>query len=455
VTVQGSGEEVDGSITSFGYNNPTEISGLSIFSSGNVGSGNVATLSRIGDFNLNFNVYDIDGFRHLDVYVVLYNDGVRNLDSGVTATYINSGVRDNALVIRWLAPERALYLSGLTEDYEFAIDSNEDNFLVKSGTEALDSFYSSGLEDFVTPTEFNAQENVSWVVYSGSSVVTDSGTVSVFNASGVETSSGNRVLRRNVTIPIKMSKVAPTSGVWNYAVYVFDRLQQEITQPKTNIVEPHYLRATTDYTNQWYGEIEVDQNSLVQFPSVQAGSGFSRSSGVITVRFTSNGEYSQLVNTDTTWQPNSIVPGRPLHAYLVPSSGLTSNESLLTSQGNRFALQARRVTLAGDGSATTDVDLVLDNVAELVPAATSVNSGIYMFTRTGDPIQSKIVEISTAPLTTEIGVVSTFDFQIRLSRVFQTIHAVNDTEQTTIYTGNIYLGISNSDTPGTFFNTNE
>jgi hypothetical protein len=457
VTVQGSGDPVKGEITSFGYNNPTEISGLSIVNSGTRAVDD--DLSRIGEFELNFNVYDIDGFRHLDVYVVLYNDGDSNTDSGVTLDYINSGVRDNALVIRWLAPERSLYLSGLssTDTFLFDIDSNIDNFLVKSGTTNIGDFYGSGVTDFVRPTDFNAQSGVSWIVYPGSSTETDSGIVSIYDSSGVETSSGNRILRRNVTIPIKMSKVAPSSGDWNYAVYVFDRLQQEISQPNTGIVEPHILRANVDYTNQWYGEIEVLGVAAIEFPTVEAGSGMTPSSGVITARFTSNGNYSQLVSADTTWTPNSQVPGRPLFAYLIPSSGFASGDAVdinsIDTQGNRFALEARRVSIAGGGTEEDYVGVVLPDAAgDLAPANTA--AGTYRQARSGTNdaiLKSKIVEIATAAGTTEFGVESTFDFRIQLSRVFQTIHFVNGVEQTTIYTGSIQLGIQNSTTASDFF----
>lgn len=457
VTVQGSGEEVDGSITSFGYNNPTEISGLSIFESGL--TTNVSELSRIDDFELNFNVYDIDGFRHLDVYIVLYNTATRNDDSGVTSTFINSGVKDNALVIRWLAPERALYLSGLTVDagetFAFPIDSGIDNFLVKSGTSGLDTFYSSDIADFVRPTDFNNQSDVTWVVYSGSSEITDSGLVSVYDASGVETSSGNRVLRRNVTIPIKLSKVAPSPGVWNYAVYVYDRLQQEISQPKTDVVEPHYLRANDDYTNQWYGEIDVQEGAFIEFPTVEAGSGFSQSSGVVSVLFVSNGTYSQLVNADTTWKPNATVPGRPIFAYLINSSGFTGSdgtEGTLGTEGNRFSLQANRVSINGVNDSDNFVDLVLNSGAGLVPPR---NDGSYAQAREDSAVSSKIVQIETASGTTEAGINSTFNFQIKLSRVFQTVHSIDEAEQTTIYTGNIQLGISNSTESGVFFDPND
>lgn len=460
VTVQGTGDDVDGEITTFGYNNPTAGSGLTIFSSGVGSPEDVDSLSRIGDFELNFKVFDIDGFRHLDVYIVLYNEdeSVSNNDSGLTLTYINSGVKDNALVIRWLAPERSLYLSGLSDSgvdtFEFPIDSGIDNFLVKSGTTAIGDFYASGVTDFERPADFNSQSNVTWVVYSGTSTVARSGVVSVYDENEDETSSGIRVLQRDVTIPIKMSKVAPSSGVWNYAVYVFDRLQQEITTSKTGVVEPLTLRADDHYDNEWYGEISVFENSGIIFPTVEAGSGnFTRSSGVISVNFISNGRYSQLVSSDTTWKPNAIVPSRPDFAYLIPSSGLTSSvsadESVLAGQGNRFAIQARRVTIDAAGDATSAVDIVLNSGTDLVPENGDDN---YVTSRSDTAKSSKISEIETADGTDELGIVSTFDFQIKLSPVFQTIHSIDGVDQTTIYTGNIQLGVSNATGGGTFFN---
>lgn len=460
ITVQGTGDPVDGEITTFGYNNPTAASGLTIFSSG--ASADVETLSRIGEFELNFKVFDIDGFRHLDVYIVLYNEdeSTSNVDSGLTLAYINSGVQDDALVMRWLAPERSLYLSGLAEggeQFDFPIDSGIDNFLVKSGTTSIGDFYGSGVVDFVRPADFNNQNDVTWVVYSGTSTITDSGLVSVFDENGNEISSGTRALQRDVTIPIKMSKVAPSSGVWNYAVYIFDRLQQEITTSKTGVVEPLVVRSETSYNNEWYGEISIFENSGIIFPTIEAGSGnFTRSSGVISVNFISNGQYSQLVSSDTTWKPNATVPGRPNFAFLIPNSGLTSDESsdkgVLDGQGNRFALQARRVSIVG-GNGSGDVDIVLSNGngSALVPAN---NNGNYAQTRAAEALSSSTSEIGTAEGTNELGIVSTFDFQIKLSPVFQTIHSIDGEDQTTVYTGNIQLGVSNAINGGTFFNPN-
>jgi hypothetical protein len=258
-----------------------------------------------------------------------------------------------------------------------------------------------------------------------------------------------------------MSKVAPSSGDWNYTVYVFDRLQQEISQPNTGIVEPHILRASDDYTNEWYGEIEVLGVAAIEFPTVEAGSGMTPSSGVITARFTSNGIYSQLVSADTTWTPNSQVPGRPLFAYLIPSSGFSSQGTVdrnsIDTQGNRFALEARRVSIAEGGTAEDYVGVVLPDAAEDLAPANNATL-IYRQNRSGANntiIKSKIVEIATADGTTEFGVESTFDFRIQLSRVFQTVHFVNADEETTIYTGSIQLGIQNSTNSADFFNNFE
>jgi hypothetical protein len=144
---------------------------------------------------------------------------------------------------------------------------------------------------------------------------------------------------------------------------------------------------------------------------------------------------------------------------LVFGSGLegstATNASLtrLNEEGNRFALQARRIKLGltGDNISTVEtlvatfVDIFPDvppvNTDDLIPAMN--NSSIYQLADTttkvpiDNPKPSEIAIISNAPGTDEIGVRSIFEFQLRLSAVFQN----------TEYSGNLSIGISNSTTP--------
>jgi hypothetical protein len=460
-------ESTQGEITSFGFNNPTTVTEQIINRSDNAGANFTTTtsLSRSAEHQLVFDIRDVDGFDHLDVYVVLFKSDTKVLgDSGLALQYLNSGVSDNAFVIRWLSPERSNYLSGLTlldpaETFLIDITSGQDNFLVKSGTNPLLNNYNSGLEDFVTPSAFNAQENVSWRVDLNSgltSIELESGVVREYNSSNVEVSSGTRVIKRQVTIPLTISKVLPQSGVLNYAVIVYDRLQQETTTSKTGDVNIVYADNGTAYVVEFYGEITINSTpATVVFTDVVAGSGFFQQSvGTIEATFISNNIYVQSFSSDTTWLPNFVTDGLPEFAYLVPASGLLSGIDIgtrdpggfLASQGNRFALRAFRETIAlGGNGPTSPVDLrLLANDVAGFDQVLSSSSGVYAQSRssyTAEPSQDAL--IAQADPTNELGVVSTFRFEIKLSPVFQTNHILNGVVQTTQYTGTIRLLISN------------
>jgi hypothetical protein len=456
-------QNTDGQVTSFGFNNPTVVSGLRILEESGASNFVVTTsLSHASNHQLQFDIRDIDGFDHLDVYVVLYKSNTKTTDSGLALQYLNSGVSDEALVLRWISPERSVYLSGLTqapvnEQFLFPLTSGVDNFLVKSGTTALINSYNSGLDEFFTSGVFNAQELVTWNIDGElPSLELESGIVSVYSGNTV-TSSGVRIIKRQVTIPITISKVLPQSGVLNYSVIVYDRLQQETDTSKTGEVFGYHADNGTSYGVQFYGEISITSANTVVFSGVQAGSGlFQNSEGTITAQFISNNLYKQSFSSDTTWLPNVVTTGLPEFAYLVPASGLLSSilistrdpGDFLSSEGNRFALQAFRVSIGGSGEETTPVDLLL-NVSDqdkvISSGATRLSGGsVYAQSRTDyTAMQSETSIISTGSRTSEVGEESVFRFQIKLSPVFQTNHILNGVVQTTQYTGTIRLLISN------------
>ena len=461
VTVSGNTEDsTEGEITSFGFNNPTVVSGLRIMVESGLNSGNFeenTSLSRATKHQLQFDIEDIDGFDHLDVYVVLYKSDTKTNDSGLAIQYLNSGVSDEALVLRWISPERSIYLSGLTlpptdETFLFTLTSGIDNFLVKSGTEPLLNSYNSGINEFFTSGVFNDQSLVTWNIdNTPDSVVSKSGIVSVYSGTTVD-SSGVRAIKRQVTIPITISKVLPQSGVLNYAVIAYDRLQQETSTTKTGEVFGYHVDNQISYGVQFYGEIDIDTvDPTVVFSGVQAGSGlFQQSEGIITATFISNNIYKQSFSSDTTWVPNVVTQGLPQFAYLVPASGLIGGNThdpneFLISEGNRFALRALRETIAGNGPATDPVDLLLITAGEANDdVVLSSGAGQYAQTRTSYSAgPSKDSVIAQADPTNELGVVSTFRFEIKLSSVFQTNHVINGQVQTTQYTGTIRLLISN------------
>jgi hypothetical protein len=453
VTVRGATtDDTTGEITSFGFNNPTDVSGLRLLESG-AGSFTVTTtLSRAFRQQLQFEVEDVDGFDHLDVYVVIYKHSEKTTDSGIALQHLNSGVSDNALVLRWIAPERSVYLSGLTpeETFNFTLTSGIDNFLVKSGSTPLVNSYNSGISDFVTSGLFNAIPDTlsTWSIdATPASTELKSGVVSVYNDNTVE-SSGVRVIKRLVQVNFQISKVLPQLGALNYAVIVYDRLQQETSTTKTGAVYSYHADNLQDYDVQFYGEIDITSDNTVEFSGVQAGSGnFQLSEELITANFISNGAYRQSFSSDTTWRPNVVTAGLPNFAYLVPASGLLSGNDptdALREQGNRFALRAFRDQLNGQGSASTPVDLLLDvdgdNIGKVIPST----SGVYAQSRTDyAPLPSKDRIIETASPTSEPGISSTFRFEIKLSPVFQTNHVLNGVVTTTEYTGSIRLLITN------------
>ena len=464
-------DEIDGSVRSYGFNNPSEITNVVITDrSGNLidsGFGSLA-LTRTSDFIIQFDVFDLDGFDHIDVYVALFNvdSSSKETTSGILAEAINSGVEDRGFVVRWMAPERSIYLSGLasgiSETFAFDITTGVSNFFVKSGVSPISSgTYNSGIVDFVGSGAFNLNSSVTWEVTSGFSpgpnaVVAQSGVVNDFSATPA--TSGVRNIKYTVTIPFKLSKVAPSSGVWNVGVMVHDRLQQEIIEERTNVLVDTYKYATDYYENQWYGEVLIEGNAALTFIDVEAGSGFQRAdqSGLtsgIQIRFISNGTYRQQVQSDTTWNPQVTVPNRPAFAYLVSNSGLANPSpddiNILNTSGNRFALQARRIALASDQTISDWV-----NIDPFVVDANTLNfvrdntDSIYRLANENQiplgevALASQIGTIASAEGTNEVGVVSKFEFQLRLSSVFQN----------TTYTGNISIGVSNL--PGQFFPNN-
>ena len=460
VPVVNANDEVDGSVTTFGFNNPAIISNVYITDSGGsvlIASGSTtAALTRNDSFFINFTIFDLDGFANLDVYIALFNNDLNEAEtsSGVLINEINSGVKDRAFVLRWLAPERSTYLSGLSsETFRFPITAGASSFLVKSGaTEISSGTYNSGIFDFVTPSEFNLNQDVTWEVTSGVApvtTVTDSGTV---------TTTGQAPTVRNieytVRVPFKMSKVAPSSGVWNLGIMVHDRLQQEIIGERTNVMVDTYKYAPAFYRNQWYGEVLIVNSNIVTFTNVEAGSGFQTSdqsgeASGIQVRFTSNGTYNQTVTSDTTWIPAVTIPTRPIYAYLVFNSGFaaangTEARRLLNEEGNRFSLGARRIKL-GDGE--TNVDALFVEIFPTDVPAEEVNFILPLINSAYRPVSgdgsnssksSNSSDVNHALGTDEFGVVSIFEFQLRLSPVFQN----------TTYSGNLSIGVSNAINPG-------
>jgi len=365
---------------------------------------------------------------------------------------IDGGVTTQALVVRWYAPERGLTISGL--NVLNLVYEETDPFAVKDGSIALSNSALNDTSDFVSSSNFEFSSLSTWMVnpdaVSGSQV-TASGVVTTYATNGDIESTQTRNIRYEVRLSFTMAKVAPSSGVWNVGVLVQDRLQLEISEPRSNLLEQHALFASSFYENQWYGEVEVLSNNLISFTDVEAGSGFQQADqrGVqsgIQVRFISNGSYQQKVQSDTTWRPATVIPGRPAFAYLVFDSGLTINLNsledriILENEGNRFAMQARRIQLGDTANEGDFINIVpyapFDPTSGLVPSSTS---SIYQQldgnnAPIGNPIISYSSVIATAPITAEGGVISIFEFQLRTSEVYQN----------SLYRGTMAIGVSNA-----------
>jgi hypothetical protein len=450
VSVNATDSKVDGAIDSYGYNNPATVSQVRILEDDGLTS--VATISRIDNFFIEFQVRDIDGFENLDVYIALYNndESDKNDDSGLLKTFINSGYSDEALVLRWVAKERATYLVNSGSTTMTGITTGENSILVKSGSNALDfNTANSGLADFVTPAAFTNNSGVgghTWeVIPSGliaSYTVIESGLATTLSGTTV-IDSGVRNLTYNVRIPFRMSKVAPSSGVWNVGVYVQDLLQIEKPTPRTNIVEYEDGYATSGITNLWYGELSIQSQNSIVFDDVEAGSGFHPSTDTASVLFISNGVYTQQFQTDTTWTPDERIPTRPIYAYLISDSGMVEAQFedpdyRLGAEGNRFALQVKRVSLDGDtGQAGEWVSILLPThsyqvldgesnenfVPDITQSGANTNANNQFIYRQNDSsgvVQSAIAAVDSADKTSEVWRESlSLSFQLRNSQVFQ------------------------------------
>ena len=453
-------DSVGGAVTTFGFNNPAVISGVQIiddndspidFHDTNVSEGNVNNaLTRMREFTIQFDIEDLDGFDHLDFYIALFNTNNTSEDPSMINTAINSGVSDRSIVFRWFSPERSTFLnSGVTFVPE--ITSGQDNFLVKSGTSEISvtsgtSSDHSGLADFISTSTFNAGSGT-WIIDSGaraSSAVIRSGLVNTFSGTTV-TSSGVRNLAYRVTIPFTMSKVAPSDGYWHLGVVVHDRLQREINATRTNELVVSGVYAAGAYANQWYGEVAILTEASIFFPNVQAGGNFVTSvpSGLTGVKlsFISNGTFLQQVSTGTTWNPAITGDFTTNFAYLIPNSGFTiaPEPVLLRTEGNRFALEARRTAFNEELSETNFVGIIPVGTntavqADWLPASVTDETGAYRLVREN----SKASRVSTIADdiagTSEIGITSRFEFQFRASRVFEG----------GVYNGTVTIGISNS-----------
>jgi hypothetical protein len=408
--------DISGSFTVTGSNSPTQISNMRItdLSGVEIASGlSNEALTRLNQYLIEFEISDLDGLDHVDVYVALYNtnSSVKETTSSGLIDAITSGVTTQSLVMRWLSPERSTYLETLDSG---VFTAGATDVLVRID-ESIDIVASppAGISGTLSPTNFNDLTNFSWIVPTDIPV------------GATELQSG---ISYRVTIPFQMSKVAPSSGVWNLGVQVFDRLQTEIDEPRSDQIFISTHLSTNDYGNSWYGEVSVVGSGTVTFPVVPTSTfqlAIQSGTAAVEVRFLANGPFQQEFLTDSTWSTASGVL-----AYLIADSGLSEDDNIIQTEGNRFALQVRRNELNDDPDVTGFVDLVPKS-SGVVPLSTD---DAYFQEGDATPKESqKAMVASFMSSTSEAGITSRFEFQIRRSDKF-----LNGT-----YNGNISVNISN------------
>lgn len=408
--------DIPGSFTVTGSNSPTQISNMRLteLSGVEIASGlSNESLTRLQQFLIEFEITDLDGLDHVDVFVALYNtnSSVKETTSSGLIDAINSGVTTQSLVLRWLAPDRSTFLETLNSGL-FTSGATEV-FVRIDGSIDIEPSPPASSVGTVSPTNFNALTDFSWVIPTNIPVT------------ATELQSG---VSYRVTIPFQMSKVAPSSGVWNLGIQVFDRLQQEIDGPRSEQLFVSTHLSNNDYGNSWYGEVSVVGSGAVTFPVVPTSTfqlATQSGTSAVEVRFLANGPFQQEFLTDSTWATVSGVL-----AYLIADSGLSEDDNIIQTEGNRFALQVRRNELSGVIDVTDFVDL-LPKSSGLVPLTTDE---AYFQEGDANPKESQkgmVAAIMSA--TPEAGITARFEFQIRRSEKF-----LNGT-----YNGNISVNISN------------
>jgi hypothetical protein len=111
-----------------------------------------------------------------------------------------------------------------------------------------------------------------------------------------------------------------------------------------------------------------------------------------------------------------------------------ADNTLLISEGNRFALRARRLAIDGEVDETRPFLNIDPNgtIAEPNFILTKEDNA-YRQPNGIAAVPSTPTEVATADPTSEVGIASVFEFEIRISNVFQNAN----------YSGNLTIGISN------------
>lgn len=399
--------------TSTGFNNPTLITDL-VLSTTTGDAIKEVNMTPQSTFYLNATIQDFDGLTHQDIYFVVFHSDADEITAAMIDEKINQGVTPDSFVVRYLTPERSTYLSTapivLTQ---MTITTAVDNFMVKDGSTPVDSSGVNDHADYTSTVLFNASEEYSWSLVSGSSTIADTGPVGIVEAP----------IERDISIAFTPSKVAPQgTGNWHVAVVVYDRLQIEIPEPNTQEL---YIYSAMDnnYNMAFYGEIQLEPGQEIQFNDVVPGRNiWTDSSTGLLVRYIANGSFTRTATADVRWDESTLdleneFSSAELHDPL--SSENTTQYFYLQVYRDKGANYEATEILHNELFTTSS-----DVIAILPDSNTDYATASVQSLTTA--VESNVVR------TSELGQLTPFLFQIKLSPDFQ-----NAT-----YAGNMTIGIT-------------
>ena len=399
--------------TSTGFNNPTIITDM-VLSQTTGDAIKETSLVPQSTFYLNATIQDCDGFTYQDIYFVVFHSDATEITSAIINEKINQGVTPDSFVVRYLSPERSTYLStapivltGMT------IITAVDNFMVKVGSTPVDTNGISDHSDYTSMLLFNAMTDHTWSLVSADAIVTKTDLVEAVPVA----------YERDLSIGFTPSKVAvQATGEWHVAVVVYDRFQMESPEPIANELDV-FSEIDSGYNMAFYGEIQLEAGQKIQFDRVVRGEDtWTDSNTGVLVRYIANGEFTRTATADVRWDAtilNSITenPWAELHDPLI-----------IDDTKQFFYLQVLRDAASNYDIVELDEDDALLTSTQPIAIVPMENTDYSI-----DSLQSMTSNVeSNVSRTTELGQLTPFLFQIKLSPAFQ-----NAT-----YTGNMTIGIT-------------
>lgn len=412
--VEASEGTTPGEFTSAGFNNPTVITDLVVSKTTGDAIKDISLVPQ-STYYMNATIQDYDGFTHLDIYFVVFFSDAAEITSSLVKEKIDQGVTEESFVVRYFTPERSTYLmtapSVLTD---MTIITAVDNYMVKDGSTAVDLSGVSDHQDYTSLLLFNAKSEHTWSLISGSATVTATELVNAVEMPH----------ERDVSIEFITSKVAPQStGKWHVAVVTYDRYQMEIPEPNSQELYVYSL-FDSGYSMAFYGEIQLDSGQQIQFNRVLRGlDTWSDSSTGVMVRYVANGAFTRTATADVRWDATSQdafseEPWAELHDPI--SVDLTRQYFYLQVLRDQGANYADLLEIRNDAAFATPSTPIA-----ILPALGTDYATNNVQSMTSN-VESNVVR------TSELGQLTPFLFQIKLSPTFQ-----NAT-----YNGNMTIGIT-------------